>query len=283
MAASPSLDESRAPPSRYPRRRLLGAVLAMHLAADGAIALIVFVDNADYLVALMLGFVFAQTLLAAVWTAWAPMAFPWRLGSGLLAICFIIFVLTLAIRRSAPGDDIGPIVYGVILLIQWALLQMPLWFARAAFGHRLAFQEGPRRHSGRELQFGVGQLLALTACIAVLLTLARWLYSQGAIEEFGRDWRLFLAVVAILAAFPVLAPLPAIWGAFASRAIASLTVAAVFLAALTIAQWYAFDAVTGDSTELDFFAVMNGSLFLVTAATLLSVRFCGYRLIGAPR
>jgi hypothetical protein len=256
----------------------------VHLAADAVIAGGMNAQGDDYSVALALGIVFAQVALAAAWTAWAPVSLAWRVGGGLLAIAFVVLMLALAIRETSGGDEIGAMLYGVILLAQWMLSQAPLWLARIGFGHRIVpWQAGDGPSSRREMQFGLGQLLALTACVAILLVLARWLYSPESAQELGKDWRMFAAIAAMLAGFQALAPLPAFWAAFAGRTVAWLVAAALFLGIATVAENFALAALTGDTTASGFLAVMQGVVFVTTVATLLAVGRSGYRLIGAPR
>jgi hypothetical protein len=279
MAASPSTAAPQSMPTSAPRRFPLIAVLGLHVAADVAIAHFSEVNVDDYFVALMLGVLFAQVALAAVWTVWAPVPFPWRLGTGLLAVAWVVLTLALAIWRSSGSNDIAAVVYGVIFFVQWTLSQIPLWMARVASGHRLTgSKEVGSGSTLHDFRFGVGQLLALTGCVAVLLGLARVIYSSRMTGEFQEDWRIFLAIVALLAGFSALAPLPEIWACFAPRPIAWLAAAAVCASAATIGEMYLMEAALGDPMEIDFFAVMNASMFLVIAATLLTVRFCGYRL-----
>jgi hypothetical protein len=187
--------------------------------------------------------------------------------------------------RDSRSPDEG-FVFGVILFGQWIAAQTPLWLARIAWGQRLAFSDS--NHSGsrrRELQFGLGQLLGLTACVAVLLGLARWFLAPIQVEELQRDWEFFLIVVGFYVSFNTLAPLPTMWAAFARPAALWLFLAALYLAGVTIVEATVARMVSpyvpAWPDVLSFFAWINGTMYLVVAVTLLAIRHCGFQLRGA--
>jgi hypothetical protein len=165
MDDSPLATAPEPPPGSSTLQRrwpLLAVVLALHLMAILLFAFVIEVRDDGRMI---MGLLFGQIALLAMWTVWAPLSLFLRLASGLLAMGVVTLSLAMYIVRDSRSPDEG-FVFGVILFGQWIAAQTPLWLARIAWGQRLAFSDS--NHSGsrrRELQFGLSQLLGLTACL----------------------------------------------------------------------------------------------------------------------
>jgi hypothetical protein len=279
MAAPSAVQPTPLPPPPSPleqRWPLLAGVLAMHLVASLAITFFLRVnDNED--VGLMLGVLFGQITLIAVGTAWAPAPFFVRLASGLVLTTFVALTLGALILRDS-GEEESALMFGVVLFAQWLASQAPLWFARAAWGQRIvAPHQEPPGIPGRELQFGLAQLLMLTTLVAAIFGFARWLFSPQAVTNVG-DWWEFAALIGLFTIFNTLGPAPTIWAVFARHPGVWLALAALYLTGVAMAEAFAFQAVLGGGSDLSIFAWINAALFFVVAATLLAFRACGFRL-----
>ncbi len=276
---SPLAPSLEAPlPTRLARRwPLLAAVLAAHVLASLLIALVIELDGDEPAVGLVLGVLFAQITLLAVWTAWAPVTFFVRLTSGLLLTGGVALSLAALILRDSQEAE-PAVMFGIILFSQWLLAQAPLWFLRATRGQRLVQAEAwDTGESAGELQFGVGQLLILTACVALLLGAARMI-SPGLADEFRNDWANNLKVLALFASFNLLVPLPAIWAAFARSTLLWLAAAAGYAACVTAAESFAFGALLGPGPDSNIFIWINTPFFLIAVGTLLAFRSCGFQV-----
>lgn len=290
MATSPPkkpVDESKAPaneayssswPTRYPR---INAALALQLFGNFLIAFVFELQGGGSVVAgLALGFLFGQVTLLAIWTAWAPVSLFLRISSGLLMTGFVSLTLTVSIMRHARPDLTAPLLFSTVFFGQWLLSQGPLWLMRWTVGlHIGRAEDPPSGDARRDAQFGVGQLLILTACVAVLLGAARWLFPPEALEAISRDSEA-LAIAAILATFNTLAPLPAVWACFASRRAAPMWVAfaAFYVTGLMVAEHYALRQL--NPGPMDWFLLwLHLALIAVVVATLLAFRKYGFRLV----
>jgi hypothetical protein len=271
--------EPPADPSPAPGNLLLFMVIALHLIADLLIGLAFDLDNDQYRTGLLVGVLFGQVTLLAVWTAWAPATFFLRLAGGMMLIGAVAVALAGLILRGGAGH-IQAIVFGAILYAQWIASQMPLWMARVFFKQRIVSPTEPApRAPYREHQFGVGQLLILTACVAAMFGLARWFLTPQLIEEFrgGLMGPSLAWVFVLFAGFNTLAPLPAIWAALSRRWAIWLVLAAVYMAGVAFAEARSFEAVLGPG-PVGLFAWLSVSMFITVAGTLLAVRARGYRL-----
>ena len=128
------------------------------------------------------GTLFGLTTVAAAWTAFGPLSFRWRLPFSLLWV--LAQVPAIAINGSLYGAPRGDfLVVGMMLLSQWLILQLPLWGVAIGFGAHLVHADESGLHPGQR-QFGIRQLMIVTAIVSVLFGVGRVLvpYMFGQIE-----------------------------------------------------------------------------------------------------
>jgi hypothetical protein len=129
-----------------------------------------------------LGTMLGQTTLAAAWAPLGPGPLVWRLPLSLiwLALLALGLTLNLALHRGPPGDFV--ILMGLCLLGQWVLLQFPLWGLALGYGIHLRHADDALESDRRQRQFGIRQLIIVTAIVGVTLGLGRMLVARFATQ-----------------------------------------------------------------------------------------------------
>jgi len=160
----------------------------------------------------LFGTLFGQTTLAAAWTALGPL--PWYVRLVLAPLWLAILWGCLALNigvNGGPGQVL--LLFAACLLGQWILVQLPLW--GLALGYGLHLQRRSDTVAGkplggvpRQLQFGIRQLLILTAIVAVVLGALRALVLViiARIDDKGMGEGaifIFLAVAAVVMTLPL--------------------------------------------------------------------------------
>jgi len=112
-----------------------------------------------------------------IWAALGNERLGLRLTVTFAIVSVFLFNLLLGFRMSDGGQpSISDFrrVFGVLPLV-FLVAQSPLWIMRAAFGWRIIRTEmEPFELSGRNRQFGIRELLIVTAVVAIALAVARW-------------------------------------------------------------------------------------------------------------
>jgi hypothetical protein len=109
-----------------------------------------------------------------------------------------------------PGGDAGFLfVLGCVILGQWILAQTPLWGLSIGYGLRLRFTSDVHAATDRnERQFGIRQLMFVTACVAIVLGIGRVFITALAMQELLQYRPLviisFLAITGVLMMLPLL-------------------------------------------------------------------------------
>jgi hypothetical protein len=235
-------------------------------------------------VGFLFGTMFGQAMLAAAWTALGPGPLLWRLplSLGWIAALLIAFMINIGVHNHGP--DVGvALTMGGCLMGQWLLVQVPAWGLAVGYGVRLRHWSDPPE-SIRERQFGIRQLMILTAIVSIVLGVGRVAIGK-AISEMGEGDSeravvfVFLAVVGIVMSLPLLMAVLLPRGAW----LATLVV----LSLIAIGTWYELPLVmmvyTGgpgpDIWHLTFINAFQAA-WVVAVAGLL--RLCGYG-ISHPR
>lgn len=225
--------------------------------------------------AIWYGISFAQVSMLGTWTAsgGGSLLFRtfWTVFAG-IAIWFFAF-------NAAPSSMMpSAILPGIAMLIQWLLIQFPLWMLRLKFGWRL---DRPGKHedaSGRtKVQFGIKHLLGWMTFVAVILGVGKFLslyanFSRAEAVEFG----LFLLCNSLLA-------LPALLTMFATRPMWWWILAVLaFAVIVTAAEPYLFTIMGSatDGTRYYLFWWLNGVQWLWIIASTTTLRLAGFRLIS---
>ncbi|HSG18992.1 MAG TPA: hypothetical protein VLE70_22050, partial [Anaerolineae bacterium] len=138
----------------------------------------------EFVAATLIGFLFVQILLAAVWTALAPLGLIKRVITGTVFVLFLCLCIYICAERDGGGSSTSiPIV--AAMFGQWLLYQVPLWYMRL-HGWKLDYPGTARSESRRaEVQFGIKHLLMWTTIVAGFMGITRWISPQIEIERLG--------------------------------------------------------------------------------------------------
>ena len=227
----------------------------------------------DTIAALVIGLLMAQILLTAVWSTMAPVSLVLRMSTGVLSTLFLLICFYRVAWRDGGGHGVALSIC-VPILIQWFLLQIPLWFARY-HGWRVGNPDSQLEHpKHREFQFGIKQLLMWTTVVALSVAIVKACLKE--VDFGGGTSPLLLEVGLYLTIGNSLIALPIIWGAFVHRwawvwyLISILVCAAV----CTIEFWL----VSGPAMQEEFLIVINISQMVLAMMAMLVVRQLGWRL-----
>ncbi|MDX1944868.1 MAG: hypothetical protein SFU86_05625 [Pirellulaceae bacterium] len=156
----------------------------------------------------LLGTLFAQTTLASAWVALGPGTIQWRLSASVVWLLALVTAFGVSIAIHSGPDDVA-LTVALCLAGQWIGVQIPLWIMTLAWG--LSIRAGEAEPSGRPLQFGIRQLMILTAIVAVLFGAGRVVVAQLIAEAPDRTLGggealvfAFLAVAAVVLMLPLI-------------------------------------------------------------------------------
>lgn len=257
----------------------LAATLVMFLVADILIATAVDVRG-DEQGGIVLGLTFAQVVLLAVWTALGPARLITRTMTGFCGTILVALALVACVSSGGGGGE-GWLFF-VISVVQWIVIQIPLWGFRL-FGWRLCWPgEQITGASRRDMQFGIGQMMVWTALVGVTFGIGRLLMP----DDLGRSTSSpphALAIVTILTVYNCLLAWPVVWSTLAPRwwwlwLIAS----ALCCVGLTAAEVFTFHQAMamGRGGEEEIFWIMNTLQVAAASVALLALRAAGFRLTG---
>lgn len=233
---------------------------------------------------LVLGTVFQFALLAGTWCVLGPATLMWR-----MPLSFAWAVLTglfMTIPIALRGDDPTAHIALIIVAALWFVVQLVLWVPALCFGLRLRHQGTPPDAQGeRQTQFGIGQLMAFTAFVAVVLTAGRLLLAYHLSQpnaNFGPDW-LFLVV---MISAQVVVGLPLTLACLLPRhVVPSIVFGLVFIGLVSAVEAPIFMQVMGDPgapAELPWlFVALNLGSACWTLVFAAVVRKSGYHF-GVP-
>jgi hypothetical protein len=237
-------------------------------------------------IAAVLGTMFGQVSLAAAWSALGPYALIRRLPLSFAWIAAIVLSFGCNIAQGSNSNGLAVLlVYAAALVGQWLLVQAPMWLLITRYGLRIVSAEHqPTTREQSDQQFGIRQIMILTALVAIVLGAGRFLLGGLKADQSFRDWRgvlLFglLALSNAAIAFPLIAatlrrrnPLPAILGAL-------LLVALATVAELSVVSWL---WPSGKPSAHDYWiiALINAFQCPWILTVLLLLRAGGFRLIS---
>jgi hypothetical protein len=254
------------------------------IAVNGLLVAVVDLDGHDsFPDAIFLGFLFgtlfAHTTLAAAWTAFGPGPLIWRLPCSLIWVALLAVALAINISLHRGPSIEAVVVIGLCLLVQWTLLQFPLWGLVIVFGLHLRHMDEARSgFDPRERQFGIRQLIIVTTIVGAALGLGRLV-----VTRFGQPLSLssrdapiffFLGVAAVALTLPLIL-------AVLMRRLTLLGTLLVLVLIGVMTAWElpllrALHSGPGPQTE-DFIAI-NAFTALIVLMVLAAVRMSGYSL-----
>jgi len=232
----------------------------------------------------LIGSCFAHPTLAAAWCAWGPGSLRWRLPLSLLWVATVPLGLGLNVGMHGGGPDDVIFTIGACVLAQWLLVQAPLWCIAVMFGVALRQRgEFSAPLQAKDLQFGIRQLLILTAIVAVVLGSGRlllaWLGTRFDGMSGDTPIFIFLAVAAVAMTLPLL--IAALLPQYAVPA----TLGVLVVIALATCGEYPLERMMtgsrGGGPDVWHFAWINAFQAFWVLAVVIAVRACGYGL--APR
>jgi len=230
----------------------------------------------------LIGSIFAQATLAAAWVALGPGPLRWRLPLSLVWLVIPLVALACNLGLNGGPDDVL-FIMGACVLAQWLLVQAPLWCLAAVFGLAIKHHASGHAMQRGDLQFGIRQLMILTAIVAVVLGVGRLLVAWLGAQELSWDGDtpifIFLTVAAVAMTLPLI-----IAALLPTHAIPA-TLAVLLVIALGTAGEYPLQrAVTGGGgggPNIWHFVWINAFQAFWVLAIAIAVRLCGFGL--APR
>jgi hypothetical protein len=155
----------------------------------------------------LFGTMFGHTALAGTWLAFGPLPLFIRLPGSVA--CVAALLCALAINLALHGGPGGVFVTMLCCLLgQWCLVLPPLWGLVYGYGLRLQHHSQASRPAGpRDRQFGIRQVMILTAIVGVVLGIGRIAVPHLA-ESLSLGGEapifIFLAVAGIVMTIPLL-------------------------------------------------------------------------------
>lgn len=221
-----------------------------------------------------IGSLSANVTLAAAWGAFGPGRLVWRLPLSVAWVLMqLVCVAVNVLMELAPSN--GLFLMGVLLGLQWLILQVPLWGISLGVGLGLRYGEAAPREAGQsEVRFGLRDLFILMGLVAVMLGVGRLLLPLVDIPDgFHVIVFVFLGVAGVFLTLPLLVAtlLP-------RRVLPGIGAAILFITAGTFAEWTLGELLQGAGPGIEDFAVINAGASLVILLLAGAVRRCGYSL-----
>lgn len=234
-------------------------------------------------IGLVFGSLFGQTTLAATWSAFGPAPVIWRLPGSVIWI-FMLGV-GLAVNTAVNGGlGGGPLIVGAVLLCQWLLLQIPFWSIKWAFGIKLRhIEDAAQGYVPSQRQFGIRQLMIITAIVGVALGIGRLILPPLVAEMLLPSGD--LPVFAFLVVAEVVLTLPLVLAALLSRfAIGGVLIAVVFVTVVTFGEVPLMQLLSaGPGPQTMDFVALNAVASVLILLVLTVVRINGYSLASCQR
>ncbi len=172
------------------------------------------------LMGLLMGLIAAQAGLVTLWAAFGSQPWPVRwlatLAAGALLAGALFVGSVLGSGRLPPWEEFW--IVALCLPLGFLILQTPLWLFRAITGWQIVPRGGDETSSDAR-QFGIVDLLGVTAFTAVALGLAQVAFSLGSGGRAETPSELLALVIgfAMWAGLNGLLCLPCLWAVFAAR------------------------------------------------------------------
>jgi hypothetical protein len=227
-----------------------------------------------FIVGTMLG----QTTLAAAYTIFGYPSLFTRVVLAVAWLTLLAFAFSLQVSLHGGPEDVG-IVIGACLFAQWLLLLLPLWGLRLRFGLRLRHDDDlVAGFNPRDRQFGIRQLIVVTALVGLFLGVGRQLVSLwGHHFDFTRG---DLAIFAFLTVSAAVLSLPLVLALLMRRTSAIAIALALALIGIVTALEASLSKhfQTGGGPEIRHFISMNAFTAGIILLVLAIVRRSGYSL-----
>ena len=227
----------------------------------------------------LFGSLFSHATLAAGWAAFGPARLVWRLPLSLIWV--VMMVVAFAINLQHEQGPVREVFffYGSILLGQWLLVQLSLWGISLTLGLYLRHvDEIARGFDPRERQFGIRQLLIITALVALVLGIGRMIIVPWSMD-FDPDSSA-MAIGGYLGIASTLQTLPLLLAALLRRqAILAVVLTLTLVILVTLCESPLLKVLgQGDGSGIIFFIAINAFTAGLMLVVLTLVRMNGYRL-----
>jgi len=226
------------------------------------------------------GSMFSQTTLAAAWAAFGPGALAWRIPLSLIWVSILVIAIAFNIGvNGGPPLDFAALLGGC-LFGQWFLLQFPFWGLVLRLGLRLQhMDDSPQDIKLRELQFGIRQLIIITAIVGVVLGIGRFAVTTWG-GRFGSNGAEPIVLFGFLAVASIVQSVPLLLATLMRRmVIPGVLVALALIVAVTVCEVPLLASIVGGSgAQTTHFIAINGLAAAAILSVVLVVRLNGYYL-----
>ena len=231
-------------------------------------------------IAVLYSLIFSQAGLLGLWTAFGSSPPLIRLVCIVIGLACLSIALPIAEEGRWWLDDFeNLLVYGLVVAVPALLVFCVLRILQRSRRLRLV-RSPPLQATSEGIQFSIKHLMAVTAIVAAIISIQKGLRSLG-YDGQGLNWLDMAIIVAVIVSCLLLVELAAFWASLGlSRPFPRLMVVVPsgFLAGIVPPFYF---QPTG---WLDFvlWSGITGFQALLTAATLLVFRSCGWRLCKEP-
>jgi hypothetical protein len=250
-------------------------------------------SDRDVAVLALIGTGMGHATVVAAWLALGPTAIGIRLPVSLLLLGLGYFLLRhgfigwLQADRNFP--DYAVVLAGIAMaaLVQFMLVQIPLWLCRGMYGLRMtAGGSTLGQLDARRRQLSLKQILATITAVALLLAGLRGLSDQISIANSGPDrWLRLCVVFGMIVGFDLLLSWLAMWGFLSSRnRWKRVALATGLAAAMTLVQNLIFAEVFGSRAMRLAIMWLNLPHYALVVAAFTATHAAGFSLEhSAPR
>jgi len=237
-------------------------------------------------IGLVFGTFFGQALLASAWVALGPLPLVWRLPLSLVWLAALVVALAMNISIHGPrGDQEIIVVFACAAFGQWLLAQAPLWGLAVGYGLRVRHASNTSPALARkDQQFGIRQLLIVTAIVAVVLGIGRAIAIAIA-PHVNLEYEPLL-IISFLAVAGIIMNVPLVLAAMLPRHAIPVSMLVLLLIGLGTAAELPLlialkSAAPGGGPQAGHFYGINGFQCFWALAVIGALRLGGYGLTSA--
>lgn len=264
--------------------RLLPLAVVLGGLALADIAILTFLEvKSEETAGLVIGVMFAQIAISAVWTSLGPPRFFPRLVTGISVVALACLTMYVCAMRDSGSDEIGPVLTGAMML-QWLMYQIPLAGSRLQ-GWQMGWPGAPHGSAAGASQFGILQVMIWTAVASVFFAVGRVLLGSSTIDSDLFDQEnvaLFLA----LSVSNTLLVFPFIWGSLVRQSGWGWiwwVIALGWAGLVTAVESFLLDQVLGIRGDQEMFMLLNLAQVIAVTIALITFRIGGFRLVRTTR
>jgi hypothetical protein len=208
----------------------------------------------------------------------APRWLRLPLSLGWVAVLLLALLASLVINGGYNNDWQILLFMGVCLAGQWLLIHGLLWGLAIGYGIHIRHRDDDAAVKAGSRQFGIRQLMVLTAIVAVALGAGRGVILATATALQGRNSSEF-AVFAFLTAAGIVITLPLLAAALVPRW--AWQASMIVLGLIAVATWWELPLVrtAGGGPDLWHLILINAFQTGWVLVIVIVVRMCGYGIV----